>query len=124
MKALLAYQFLPGNTKFVLDSGATTTMVNSLDFFIQIQMKTEEIELADGSTIHSQGHGTIQLELPHRILQIKDALYMPDLATNLLTPALSPKDLLQLHQEAGHPLIEYFRKMFPETKIPEFKCIT
>ncbi|MBW0479729.1 hypothetical protein O181_019444 [Austropuccinia psidii MF-1] len=34
---------LRGNTKFVLDSGAMTTMVNSLDYFIQIQMKTEEI---------------------------------------------------------------------------------
>ncbi|MBW0474241.1 hypothetical protein O181_013956 [Austropuccinia psidii MF-1] len=41
IKALLAYQSLPGKTKFVLDSGATTTMVNSLDYFMQIQMKTE-----------------------------------------------------------------------------------
>ncbi|MBW0465503.1 hypothetical protein O181_005218 [Austropuccinia psidii MF-1] len=87
IKDLLAYRSLPGNTKFVLDSAATTTMVNSLDFFIKIQMKTEKNKLADGSTIHSQGHGTIQLELPHVILQIKDALYIPNLDTKLLRMA-------------------------------------
>ncbi|MBW0498659.1 hypothetical protein O181_038374 [Austropuccinia psidii MF-1] len=52
---------------------------------MQIQMKTEEIELANGSTIHSEGHGTIRLELPHMILQVKSTLYIPKLATNLLS---------------------------------------
>ncbi|MBW0568122.1 hypothetical protein O181_107837 [Austropuccinia psidii MF-1] len=166
---------LPGNTKFVLDSGAMMTMVSSLDYFIHIQIKTEEIELADGSTIHSEGQGTIQLKLPHMILQVKNTLYIPKLATNLLSMAtllksnhivkaldneffevinknkvqimtgsfktgnliidtqkytafsastVSHKDLLQLHQVAGHPLIEHFRKIFPGMNIPKFECIT
>ncbi|MBW0518547.1 hypothetical protein O181_058262 [Austropuccinia psidii MF-1] len=50
-------------------------------------MKTDEIKLADGSTIHSQGHGKIHFKLPHMILQIKDTLYISNSAMNLLSMA-------------------------------------
>ncbi|MBW0541573.1 hypothetical protein O181_081288 [Austropuccinia psidii MF-1] len=51
VKALLASNNSAGNSSFFLDSGATTSMVNNLEYFQSIEMKKQEIELADGSVI-------------------------------------------------------------------------
>ncbi|MBW0519011.1 hypothetical protein O181_058726 [Austropuccinia psidii MF-1] len=59
IKALMAQNESTRNTNFVLDSGATTSIVNNLNYFQSIEMKKQEIELADGSIIEVLGHGTI-----------------------------------------------------------------
>ncbi|MBW0497553.1 hypothetical protein O181_037268 [Austropuccinia psidii MF-1] len=173
IKALLARKSPPTISSFVLDSGATTSMVNQLEFFQSIEMKEQEIELADGSIIKALGHGTIQLEFQNIILTFSNTLYIPSLATNLISMTMflrthhiikllnkdefevidkdmrqvvtgslasgnltlyySPKvlsvstipdNIYTLHQAAGHPSIEYLRKMFPNRNIPQFDCIT
>ncbi|MBW0581025.1 hypothetical protein O181_120740 [Austropuccinia psidii MF-1] len=174
VKALLAVNTSANLSSFILDSGATTLMVNHLKYFQDITMKTETIKLADGSVIEALGTRTIRLESKNIILTFKNFLYIPKLATNLISMAafiktnhsihrlnkdqfivldhhkqeivggtLSsgnfvldynhpkafastsvPKNIVSLHQAAGHPSIEYFRKMFPNKQIPQFNCLT
>ncbi|MBW0545433.1 hypothetical protein O181_085148 [Austropuccinia psidii MF-1] len=148
-------------------------MVNNLEYFQSIEMKKQEIELADGSVIESLGHGTIQLKCKNIILTFSNTLYIPSIATNLISMATflkthhiikilnmdkfevidqeikqivtgsiasgnlnlyyspkelsvstAPRNLITLHQAAGHPSLEYFCKMFPNQNIPQLHCIT
>ncbi|MBW0546372.1 hypothetical protein O181_086087 [Austropuccinia psidii MF-1] len=55
IKALLARKSPPTVSSFVLDSGATTSMVNQCELFQSIEMKEQEIELADGLVIKALG---------------------------------------------------------------------
>ncbi|MBW0484594.1 hypothetical protein O181_024309 [Austropuccinia psidii MF-1] len=71
--------------KFVLDSGATKTMVKNLEYFQQINMRKDSIKLADGLIVYSLGQGTIVLDLPNVSLKLKESLYIPDLAANLIS---------------------------------------
>ncbi|MBW0518821.1 hypothetical protein O181_058536 [Austropuccinia psidii MF-1] len=73
------------NSNFVLDLGATTSMVNNLSYFQSIEMKKQEIELADGSIIEALGHGAIQLEFTNIILTFSNTLFIPSIATNLIS---------------------------------------
>ncbi|MBW0497851.1 hypothetical protein O181_037566 [Austropuccinia psidii MF-1] len=50
-------------------------------------MKKQDIKLADGSIIESLGGGTIQLEFENIILTFSKTLYIPSLATNLISMA-------------------------------------
>ncbi|MBW0564310.1 hypothetical protein O181_104025, partial [Austropuccinia psidii MF-1] len=42
----------------------------------------------------------------------------------VLTTSTIPKNILTLHQAAGHPSLEYLKKMFPKQNIPQLDCIT
>ncbi|MBW0504359.1 hypothetical protein O181_044074 [Austropuccinia psidii MF-1] len=85
VKALLAEKNPLAVFSFVLDSGATASMVNQLEFFQSIEMKDQEIKLAGGSTIKALGCGTIQLKFQNIILTFSKTLYIPSLATNLIS---------------------------------------
>ncbi|MBW0499360.1 hypothetical protein O181_039075 [Austropuccinia psidii MF-1] len=61
VKVLLAANDASSRLKFILDSGATSNMVNHLQCFEEIDMRKQEIELANGFTIKALGSGTIQL---------------------------------------------------------------
>ncbi|MBW0482675.1 hypothetical protein O181_022390 [Austropuccinia psidii MF-1] len=87
VKALLAAIDTSSKSNFVLDSGATTNMVNHLECFEDIYMRKQDIELADGSTIEALGTGTIRLEFKNIILRLSNTLYIPSLATNLISMA-------------------------------------
>ncbi|MBW0514284.1 hypothetical protein O181_053999 [Austropuccinia psidii MF-1] len=41
-----------------------------------------------------------------------------------LSVSTAPRNLITLHQAAGHPSLEYFCKMFPNQNIPQLHCIT
>ncbi|MBW0505990.1 hypothetical protein O181_045705 [Austropuccinia psidii MF-1] len=60
-------------------------MVNNLSYFQSIKMKKQEIELADVSIIEALGHGTIWLEFTNIILTFLNTLFIPSLATNLIS---------------------------------------
>ncbi|MBW0472742.1 hypothetical protein O181_012457 [Austropuccinia psidii MF-1] len=85
VKALLAKKIPSAVLSFVLDSGATTSMVNQLEFFQSIEMKDQEIKLADGSIIKALGCGTIQFKFQTIILTFSNTLYIPSLAPNLIS---------------------------------------
>ncbi|MBW0482382.1 hypothetical protein O181_022097 [Austropuccinia psidii MF-1] len=87
VKALLAANDTSSKSNFVVDSGATTNMVNHLEYFEDIEMRKQEIELADGSTIEALGTGTIRLEFKNINLRLSNTLYIPNLATNLISIA-------------------------------------
>ncbi|MBW0578505.1 hypothetical protein O181_118220 [Austropuccinia psidii MF-1] len=48
-------------------------------------------------------------------------LYYPPKA---LLCSTIPSKLTTIHRAAGHPSLDYFRKMFPKLNIPQFLCIT
>ncbi|MBW0562241.1 hypothetical protein O181_101956 [Austropuccinia psidii MF-1] len=56
VKALLAVNRSANFSSFVLDSGATASMVNHLKYFQDITMQTKTIKLADGSVTKSPGN--------------------------------------------------------------------
>ncbi|MBW0497512.1 hypothetical protein O181_037227 [Austropuccinia psidii MF-1] len=85
INTLMAQNDSISNSNFVLDLGATTSMVNNLSYFQSIEMKKQEIELADGSIIEALGHGTIQLEFTNIILTFSNTLFIPSLATNIIS---------------------------------------
>ncbi|MBW0469789.1 hypothetical protein O181_009504 [Austropuccinia psidii MF-1] len=60
-------------------------MFNNLDLFTNSTPNTQTIKLADGSTIHSAGTGTVKIELPHCFLELKNCLLVKSLAYNLIS---------------------------------------
>ncbi|MBW0478653.1 hypothetical protein O181_018368 [Austropuccinia psidii MF-1] len=87
VKALLAKNDTSSKLPFVLDSGASTNMVNHLKLFEDIDMRKQEIELADGSIIEALGTGTNRLECKNVILKLSNTLFIPNLATKLISMA-------------------------------------
>ncbi|MBW0466865.1 hypothetical protein O181_006580 [Austropuccinia psidii MF-1] len=73
------------NSNFVLDSGATTSMVNTLSYSQSNKIKKQKIDMAYGSVIEELGHGTIWLEFTNIILTFLNTLFIPSLATNLIS---------------------------------------
>jgi len=74
-----------------IDSGATTHMTNNLSFFkVLDQTKTDQIYIANGTSINADGigHGYLDCMLDdgtvHRI-EVKDVLYAPTLTGSLLS---------------------------------------
>jgi len=74
-----------------IDSGATTHMTNNLSFFeVLDQTKTDNIYIANGTSIKADGIGdgyldcTLDNGTMHRI-KVKDVLYVPTLTGNLLS---------------------------------------
>ncbi|MBW0503914.1 hypothetical protein O181_043629 [Austropuccinia psidii MF-1] len=98
VKALLAVNRSANFSSFVLDSGATTSMVNHLKYFQDITKQTKMIKLADGSVIKALGTGTICLELNKIILTFKNSLYIPKLATNRISMAAFIKTNYSIHR--------------------------
>ena len=72
-------------SEIILDSGATTSMFNSVDFFPTLEKSAESIFLADGSQISASGYGTARLDFPHAIVTLKNSLFVPGLKSNLIS---------------------------------------
>ncbi|MBW0491244.1 hypothetical protein O181_030959 [Austropuccinia psidii MF-1] len=136
VKALLGSNNSPSNSSFVLDSGATTSMVNNLEYFQSIEMKKQEIKLADGMAIFLKTHQSIKLLIIDKFeiidQEMKQIVTGSIASGNLnlyyspkeLSVSTAPRNLIILHQAAGHPSLEYFRKMFPNQNIPQLHCFT
>ncbi|MBW0468182.1 hypothetical protein O181_007897 [Austropuccinia psidii MF-1] len=60
-------------------------MFNNPSLFTSFTPRTQTIKLADGSTIHATGIGTIKLELHHCFLELKNCLLVKSLAYNLIS---------------------------------------
>ncbi|MBW0553849.1 hypothetical protein O181_093564, partial [Austropuccinia psidii MF-1] len=85
VKSLVVSTSKTTTNQIILDSGATTSMFNNSDLFTNFTPNTQTIELADGSTIHSAGTGTVKIELPHCFLELKNCLLVKSLAYNLIS---------------------------------------
>ncbi|MBW0523599.1 hypothetical protein O181_063314 [Austropuccinia psidii MF-1] len=58
IRSLVASTGKNGSKSIILDSGATTSMFNNPKIFTNVTQLTQQIELADGSTIQASGTGT------------------------------------------------------------------
>ncbi|MBW0538472.1 hypothetical protein O181_078187 [Austropuccinia psidii MF-1] len=85
IQSLVASTGKLGSKSIILNSGATTSMFNDPKIFTNIAQLTQQIELANGSTIQASGTGTVQIELPHCILELSNCLLVKNLSYNLIS---------------------------------------
>ncbi|MBW0525498.1 hypothetical protein O181_065213 [Austropuccinia psidii MF-1] len=85
IKSLVVSTTGTSTNQIILDSGATTSMFNTPSLFTNFTPRTQTIELADGSAIHASGTGTIELELHHCFLEVKNCLLLKFLAYKLIS---------------------------------------
>ncbi|MBW0504908.1 hypothetical protein O181_044623 [Austropuccinia psidii MF-1] len=85
VKSLVVSTSRTPTNQIILDSGATTSMFNNSSLFTNFTPNTQTIELADGSTIHLAGTGTVKIELNHCFLKLKNCLLVKYLAYNLIS---------------------------------------
>ncbi|MBW0561476.1 hypothetical protein O181_101191 [Austropuccinia psidii MF-1] len=60
-------------------------MFNNPKVFTNISKLTQNIELADGSTILASRSGTVRIELSHCLLDLSDCLLVENLSYNLIS---------------------------------------
>ncbi|MBW0499572.1 hypothetical protein O181_039287 [Austropuccinia psidii MF-1] len=85
VKSLVVSTSRTPTNQIILDSGATTSMFNNSSLFTNFTPNTQTIELADGSTIHLAGTGTVKIELTDCFLKLKNCLLFKSLAHNLIS---------------------------------------
>lgn len=73
------------STEWYVDSGATAHMTNKNDWFLDLKQESKPITVANGQQIQSEGKGTVSVNFSDKFKQIPDVLYVPDLATNLIS---------------------------------------
>jgi hypothetical protein len=77
------------NFSTVLDSGASNHMFNSLDFFVETEPVHIFIVTGDGKAreeLIAVKKGTTMIQLAsHKIITLKDSLYVPNLTQNLIS---------------------------------------
>lgn len=73
--------------KWILDSGATSHMVNDIKQFIEYkEIKNVKLNMANEDTINVKGRGIVKLKLESgHIIKLLDVLYVPDLRSNLIS---------------------------------------
>lgn len=74
-----------GSQDWYIDSGASSHMSNRRDWFDSISSHITSITVANNEQLLSQGKGTVSLNISEYVQQISDVLYIPGLATNLLS---------------------------------------
>ncbi|PLW15453.1 hypothetical protein PCANC_22964 [Puccinia coronata f. sp. avenae] len=161
--------------ELIFNSGASSPMFNSPQFFTELQEHNTQVFQADGSSLQVTGIGTVRLDLPFMVLHLQNVLLVPKLSSNLISQstflrsghiirasrvdgfavvddqnrtvldgsyalgnliirksspsarvAIQPlvsAQTLALHQAAGHPSLDYLKKMFPQNKIEDFNCV-
>ncbi|KAI7948147.1 hypothetical protein MJO28_010055 [Puccinia striiformis f. sp. tritici] len=93
------------NSVFILDSGATTSMFNSVSSFPSYQGIHDHVYLANGDKAKAIGQGTASIELPHAILQLKNSLLVPSLTSNLISLSAFIKNNYTLKSGGGNKFI-------------------
>ncbi|KAI7956145.1 hypothetical protein MJO29_007544 [Puccinia striiformis f. sp. tritici] len=93
------------NSVFILDSGATTSMFNSVSSFPSYQGIHDHVYLANGDKAKAIGQGTASIELPHAILQLKNSLLVPSLTSNLISLSAFIKNNYTLKSGGGNEFI-------------------
>lgn len=96
------------STDWFVDSGATSHMTNRSDWFSDLKQESapKSITVANGQQIPSEGKGTISLNMFGNVKQISDALYVPDLAVNLLSVSkLVEKGLIVVFSPKGASIL-------------------
>ena len=73
---------------WVVDSGASWHMTGNCKLFstgFSLFQEPRDVEIADGNLLYGIGQGTIVISLGQREITVSNVLYVPSLATNLLS---------------------------------------
>lgn len=83
-----------GVDTWYVDSGASSHMTNSKEFFDKFNITKGIVKLADNGLVkvHGIGTGILKSDQEMNNLKIADVLYVPELATNLLSVSKFVKD--------------------------------
>ena len=68
-----------------LDSGASSHMFNSKNYFTKPQDHDDNVFQADGTSPQVTGIGTVRMDLPFMVLHLRNALLVPRLSSNLVS---------------------------------------
>ncbi|MBW0508264.1 hypothetical protein O181_047979 [Austropuccinia psidii MF-1] len=84
-------------------------MFNEPEIFTNITQLTQQLELADGSTIQASGSGTVQIKLPHCILELSNCLLVKNLSYNLISlgAIMKPNYKILTHDKKLFELIDH-----------------
>jgi hypothetical protein len=74
-----------GSHDWFIDSGASSHMSNRKDWFESICPQVVPVTVANKNQLLSQGRGTVNIHISDSVNKISDVLYIPGLATNLLS---------------------------------------
>ena len=91
-----------GSVQIVVDTGSTHHVFNDAEFFRDLKtLRTpREVRLGNSSTLVAQGEGTVSLDVQqgNRIvkLELKEALYVPRMNTNLISVSKLQEDKFEL----------------------------
>lgn len=87
MTTYLLATFSKTSNKFesILDSGASTPIITSQYDFKMYSDHVEDVNLADGTEIRTQGRRSLEMKGKDYILQLTNCLHIPTLAPNLIS---------------------------------------
>ncbi|MBW0509570.1 hypothetical protein O181_049285 [Austropuccinia psidii MF-1] len=133
IKALMARDDSINNSNFLLDSGATTSMVNNLRYLQSIKMKKQEIELANGSIFFLTSKAKTKEVLKKYIIKIEcqTALQVANIISNNgkefvnteLQDFFEKKDISHLTTSPYTPEQNSFAKRGNRTTITKTRCL-
>ncbi|KAI7936880.1 hypothetical protein MJO28_015779 [Puccinia striiformis f. sp. tritici] len=104
VKALLA-SLQQNNSVYILDLGATTSMFISASAFPAYNGIDDYVYLAHGDKARAIGQGTVSIEFPHAILQLRNSLLVPTLTSNLISLSAFIKNNYTLKSGGGNKFI-------------------
>lgn len=81
----------------LLDSGASSPMFKEKEDFKTYSTHVENVSLADGTLIKTEGQGSVEMKDPSAQLLLSDCLHIPSLAHNLISLSHLVKKGCQLY---------------------------
>lgn len=82
---LAAFNKVSTKVESILDSGASNPMFRDKEKFKTYSHHVEDVSLADGTQIKTQGHGVVDLSRSDSSFQLSSFLHIPSLAHNLIS---------------------------------------
>lgn len=82
---LAAFSKFNSKVESILDSGASAPMFRDKNYFKTYTNHVEDVSLADGTQIKTQGHSVVDLTGTDSSLQLSSCLHIPSLAHNLIS---------------------------------------
>lgn len=85
LSSCLTHPSSTGSQDWFIDSGASSHMSNRKDWFDSMSSHIIPIQVANKNQILSEGKGTVNINISDNVHKISDVLYVPRLATSLLS---------------------------------------
>ena len=93
---LAAFSKTSSKVETLIDSGASSPMFKDKDDFKTYSTHVEDVSLADGTVIKTNGRGSVEMQDTHSHLSLTNCLHIPSLSHNLISLSYLVKKGCQL----------------------------